>query len=385
MDETGDILLDPEPEPGPAPATPASRAGSATTRSIATAGLIVTAAFAASRVLGYFRYVVIAAAVPDPAQLDAFFAAFRIPDFLFQLVAAGALSSALIPIVAGLLAANEGARAWRVVSTVTTLMLSALFILAVVVLVAAPVLVPIITPGFDDAEMALTVELTRIMVLAPLFLAGGAVATSVLNARGRFAASAVAPLVYNLAIILGAILLVPPLGVAGLAVGVVIGAMAHLLVQVPNVRRIGARIVPHVDLGEPQARRALLLMVPRALGLGATQVVFLVMTSLASTLGLGRDRRVQLRVRHAPDPDRGHRRAAGRRPAAVPVTRGVAGRHGGIPTAPGPRPAAPGVRDGRHLGARVRPGGRRHPPPVRLQRRHGGRAPGHRAPRCPRS
>ena len=285
MDETSDSLLDPEPDP--TPRTPASRAGSATTRSIAHAGMIVTAAFAASRVLGYFRYVVIAAAVPDPAQLDAFFAAFRIPDFLFQLVAAGALSSALIPVIAGLLAVDEEARAWRAVSTVTTLMLSVLAVLALVVLVAAPVLVPIITPGFDDAEMALTVELTRIMVLSPLFLAGGAVATSVLNARGRFAASAVAPLVYNLAIILGAILLVPFLGVAGLAVGVVIGAVGHLLVQVPNVRRIGARIVPHVDLGDSNARRALLLMGPRALGLGATQVVFLVMTSLASMLASG--------------------------------------------------------------------------------------------------
>ena len=80
-------------------------------------------------------------------QLDAFFAAFRIPDFLFQLVAAGALSSALIPVVAALLAADEEARAWRVVSTVTTLMLSVLFVLAVVVLVAAPVLVADHHPG----------------------------------------------------------------------------------------------------------------------------------------------------------------------------------------------------------------------------------------------
>ena len=100
-----------------------------------------------SRVLGYLRYVVIAAAVPDPAQLDSFFAAFRIPDFLFQLVAAGALSSALIPVIAGLFATERGARAWRVVSTVTTLMLSALLVLAGVVLLFAPALVALITPG----------------------------------------------------------------------------------------------------------------------------------------------------------------------------------------------------------------------------------------------
>ena len=259
----------------------------ATTRTLARAGIIVTIAFAISRVLGYLRYVVIAAAVPDPSQLDSFFAAFRIPDFLFQLVAAGALSSAMIPVVAGLFATDEDARAWRVVSTVTTLMLSALMVLALLVLVFAPALVPIITPGFDDAQLAQTVELTRVMVLAPLFLAAGAVATSVLNAKGRFGAAALAPIVYNVAIIVGALLFVPPFGVVGLAIGVVLGALGHLLVQLPVMRRVGARITPRVDLGDADARKTLVLMAPRALGLGAVQVVFLVMTSLASTLATG--------------------------------------------------------------------------------------------------
>jgi putative peptidoglycan lipid II flippase len=259
----------------------------ATTRTLARAGIIVTVAFAISRILGYLRYVVIAAAVPDPSQLDSFFAAFRIPDFLFQLVAAGALSSAMIPVVAGLFAKDEDAHAWRVVSTVTTLMLSALAVLALLVLVFAPVLVPIITPGFNEAQLAQTVELTRVMVLSPLFLAAGAVATSVLNAKGRFGAAALAPIIYNVAIIVGALLFVPPFGVVGLAIGVVLGALGHLLVQLPVMRGIGARITPRVELGDADARKTLVLMAPRALGLGAVQVVFLVMTSLASTLATG--------------------------------------------------------------------------------------------------
>lgn len=278
MDETAAA-----PAAGRAGTGPGTGAG----RTIARAGLIVTASFALSRVLGYLRYVVMAAVVPDERQLDAFFAAFRIPDFLFQLVAAGALSSALIPVVAGLLATDDEARAWRVVSTVTTLMLGALAVLCAVVLVAAPVLVPLVTPGFDEAQTARTVELTRVMLLSPLFLAGGAVATSVLNARGRFGAASLAPLVYNLAIIAGAFLLVPPLGVLGLAVAVAAGAAGHLLVQLPAVRRAGARFRPPGDPSDPQARRALALMAPRALGLGGTQLVFLVMTSLASLIGSG--------------------------------------------------------------------------------------------------
>ena len=277
------------PDPAADGVTPEdpTRPGSTRTRALARAGITVTALFLASRILGYLRYVVIANAVPDPSQLDSFFAAFRIPDFLFQLVAAGALSSALIPVIAGLFATEQEARAWRVVSTVTTLMLSALLVLAAVVLLFAPQLVAFITPGFDPDELALTTELTRIMVLSPLFLAAGAVATSALNARGRFGAAAVAPLVYNIAIIGGAIVLVPLFGIYGLAVSVVLGAAGHVLVQLPSLARIGARIRPRLELGDAEARKALLLMAPRALGLGATQVVFLVMTGLASTLAEG--------------------------------------------------------------------------------------------------
>ena len=283
MDETSDSLLDPEPDLGPTARV--ARAGSPTTRALARAGLIVTGLFLLSRILGYVRTVAIASSVPHIAQLSPFFAAFRIPDFLFQLVAAGALSSALIPVISGLFATDEEARAWRVVSTVTTLMLSALLVLAAIVLVFAPQLVAFIAPGFDAAQLAETTQLTRIMVLSPMFLAGGAVATSALNSRGRFAAAGMAPLVYNLAIILGAVVLVPIFGIPGLAYGVVLGAAGHLLVQVPSLVRIRARIRPRVDLGDAQARLALVLMAPRAFALGATQVVFLVMTSLATTLG----------------------------------------------------------------------------------------------------
>ena len=256
-------------------------------RTLARAGLIVSAAFLVSRVLGWLRLVVIANAVDDPSQLDAFFAAFRIPDLLFQLVAAGALSSALIPVISGVIASDGFERAWRVVSTVTNLMLGALLVLAVVVLVFADRLVPLYTSGFDAPTMARTVELTRIMVLSPIFLALGSVATSVLNAQGRFAAAATAPIVYNLAIIGAAVLLTPTMGVTGLAIGVAAGSLAHLLVQLAPLRSIGFRYEPRVDTADPAARTALALMGPRAVGLGASQITFVVVTSLATTVGVG--------------------------------------------------------------------------------------------------
>jgi putative peptidoglycan lipid II flippase len=254
--------------------------------SLARAGLIVSSAFLVSRVLGYVRVVVIANAF-RPADLDAFFAAFRIPDLIFQLVAAGALSSALIPIVSALFTTNELPRAWRVVSTVINLMLIGLVVLAVGLFILAPVIVPIITPGFEGPKLDRTIELTRIMLMSPIFLAMGAVATSVLNAGGRFAASAIAPVVYNLAIIGGALILGPRFGVEGLALSVVVGSMGHLLVQLRPLARMGFRYDARIEGEDPQARKALLLMAPRAIGLGVTQITFIVVTALASLLGDG--------------------------------------------------------------------------------------------------
>jgi putative peptidoglycan lipid II flippase len=274
-------------EDAPLAADAAQRAGSSSTRALAAAGLIVTVASLGSRILGFVRYIVIARAVPDLASLDAFNAAFRVPDFLFQLVAAGALASALVPVIAGLFATGQTSRAWRVVSTITTMIMSALVVLGLLAELFAPQLVAFIAPGFSGSQLDLTIQLTRIMLLSPLFMAGGAVASAVLNSRGRFAAASVAPLVYNLGIIAGAVFLVPVMGVGGLAVGVVVGAAGHLLVQVPGLRSVGARIRPLAELSDTATRKAIVLMGPRAVGLGATQIVFLVMTSLATQLPEG--------------------------------------------------------------------------------------------------
>ncbi len=257
------------------------------TGTLARAGLVVSVAVFVSRLLGWLRTVVISTTFGAGPDLDAYFAAFRVPDLIFQLVAAGALGTALVPVLSGLLAHDEDARAWHVVSVVGNLMMLALVVLVGVFEVAAPVIVPLITPGFSAPQLELTVELTRVMLLSPLFLAAGSVASSALNARGRFGAAAAGAALYNLAIIAAAIVLAPVIGVRALAVGVVVGALLTLLVQVPQLVRGGMRYEPTLRLRDPAAREALLLMAPRAFGLGVTQITFLVNTSLATTLGAG--------------------------------------------------------------------------------------------------
>lgn len=222
-------------------------------------------------------------ASPD---LDAWFAAFRIPDAIFQLVAAGALSSALVPMATSLLAGGEVPRAWRLVSSVANLLLLVLVALAVAAGIWAPELLRAVTPGFDAARLEQAVGLTRLMLAAPIFLALGAVATSTLNSLGLFTASALAPIAYNLGIIAGAVFLAPSLGVTGLALGVVVGAAGHVAIQLPQLRR-RVRYSPTIELRDPAVRHTLALLAPRAVGLGAVQAVFLVNTMLASRLGEG--------------------------------------------------------------------------------------------------
>jgi putative peptidoglycan lipid II flippase len=274
----------------PQPAAPDLAAATAARlggRAIALAGLVVVGGVVLSRILGWARVAVFAAKFgSQSSDLDAFLAAFRIPDLLFQLVAAGALGSALVPVASGLLANGEADRARRVVSTVANLMMAALLPLAVVVWVLAPALVPAVAPIHEASKTSLEVDLTRWMLLSPVLLALAATMTAGLNAAGIFGAPALAPNVYNAVIIACALLLTPVMGIYALAAGVILGAAGHVACQAPAVARSGL-YRPVLDTADPAVRETLLLMAPRALGLGATQIVFLVNTFFAVQLASG--------------------------------------------------------------------------------------------------
>ncbi|HEX5040890.1 MAG TPA: murein biosynthesis integral membrane protein MurJ [Candidatus Limnocylindria bacterium] len=256
-------------------------------RVLVTASLILTIAALASRLLGWVRLLVIGSQFGASRELDAYFAAFRIPDAIFQLVVAGALSAALIPVFAGYRARGEDREAWVLASSVINLVLIALAVLSLLMAIFAPVLVPIVAPGFDAPTTELTIRMTRIMLLSPVLIGMGAVVTGILNSYQQFSVPAVAPLLYNFAIILAAIFLAPIIGVEGLAVGVAIGSLAHLAVQLPSLAKVGQRYDLTIGLGHPGVRRVAWLMGPRTLGLAAGQLNFIVSTILASGLPEG--------------------------------------------------------------------------------------------------
>ena len=261
------------------------RRGAADKAQIARAAGLVMVLFVISRALGLLREMVISHQFGTSGDLDAYLAAFRLPDILFQLVAGGALASAFIPTFASYLAQDDRQGAWRLSSAVINLVLILTTLLAVLAALLAPWLMgTIIAPGFDPAQQALAVGLMRIMLITPVVFGVSGVVMGILNAQQHFLLPALAPIVYNLGIILGAILLAPSMGVMGMALGVVVGALGHLLIQVPGLVRCRLRYMPTLGLHNRGVHEVGRLMLPRVLGLAAVQLNFLVNTILASGL-----------------------------------------------------------------------------------------------------
>jgi putative peptidoglycan lipid II flippase len=257
-------------------------------RQIARAASIVMVAFTLSRILGLVRQMVIAGQFGTGAEMDAYQAAFRLPDILFQLMAGGALGSAFIPTFTGYLARGDRAGGWRLASAIVNLLLVILTLTAALAALGAPWLVAhVVAPGFDAETSALTARLMRVMLISSVIFGVSGVLMGALNAHQHFLLPAIAPMLYNLSIIGGALFLASPLGIMGLAVGVVVGAALHLLVQVPGLIHFGVRYTPLLSVRDPGVREVARLMGPRVLGLAVVQLNFLVNTNLASRLGAG--------------------------------------------------------------------------------------------------
>ena len=185
---------------------------------------------------------------------------------MFQLVAAGR-SSALIPVISSVIATDGHQRAWRIVSTVTNLDADRAGRARGHRLRRCRPRCARVHAGFDPDTLALTIQLTRIMVWTDL-PRSRCRRDECPQCAGTFAARRARPSIYNIVIIAATLTLAPSIGAVGLAIGVVVGSLGHLLVQLPALRRIGFRYQPLIDLRDAAARQALLLMAPRAIGLG---------------------------------------------------------------------------------------------------------------------
>jgi putative peptidoglycan lipid II flippase len=266
-------------------------------RSLAQAAALVGAAYVLSNLAGFVQRVIVASRFGTGQELDAFNAALRVPDLLFNVLAGGALASAFIPIFTGHLTNNQQPLAWALARRVAVIVFAVMSAIALVAIVLAePITRVLIAPGFSDAQVALTASLMRIMLVSTVIFGVSGLLMGVLQSNGAFLAPAIAPALYNLGIILGAVLL-SNLGIFGPAIGVVIGALLHLSVQVPTLRQlvIGKWVTTEAQAQSPitnyqlrsDARQILLLMLPRVIGLAAVQINLIVNTRLASRMDAG--------------------------------------------------------------------------------------------------
>jgi putative peptidoglycan lipid II flippase len=247
-----------------------------------------------SRLLGLVREQIFAALFGGGAAMDAFTAAFRIPNLLRDLFAEGALSMAFVTTFSKTIARGGDEDAWRLANKVATMTALVLGLLCVLGMVFSAQLVALLAPGFDPDKAALTAHLTRIMFPFILLVSLAALVMGMLNAKNRFGAPAMASSFFNIGSIVGGVgfgfWIDPhfgPRALIGLAFATVIGGGLQLAVQLPTLARLGYRFRPDIHWRDPGVRAILLLMGPAVIAASTTQVNVMVNSIFASTLGDG--------------------------------------------------------------------------------------------------
>jgi len=256
---------------------------------IARATGTVMVAFIISNLVGLVRGMVVTDAFGTSADLDSFNAANRIAELLFNLVAGGALGSAFIPSFTGFLTRKDREGAWRLASGVINLVFLALILISVVAWIFAPQIVRdglfLLVPDANPIQETLTISLLRTMLPSVVIFGISGLVMGILNAHQVFLIPAIAPAMYSLGMILGTLLLPDAWGVKRLAIGVVAGALMHLLVQLPRLFKLKNRAYHlYFGLRDKAVLEVFKLMGPRMLGVAVVQINFIVNTIIA--LGL---------------------------------------------------------------------------------------------------
>lgn len=253
------------------------------------ATIIVMATLFLSRVLGLVREMIITNVFGSGIETDAFFAAFSIPDMMFDLLIAGALSAGFMPVFTSYLANDDEDGAWEAANTFITVFVLFIIGFNIVGEIFTRYLVPLVAVGVLDnkAKYELTVSLTRIMLPAVTFTVTAGLTRGILNSYKRFIVPAFGPVVYNVGMILGAILLGRKFKIYGMAYGVIAGAALNLMIQVPEFLRVSGRFKFALNVHNEGYKRMLRLMGPSIIGLAIVRINLLVNQNIASVLSDG--------------------------------------------------------------------------------------------------
>lgn len=257
-------------------------------RSLVGAATLVGSLSLVSRLIGFVRDRILLGHFGAGDVLDAYYAAFKVPDLLFSLLVVGSLSAGFIPFfTAHYNRTFQQGKAWDFLNNVLNIIAVSMLAISGVLFFFTPQIAELVAPGFDPVKQALVADYTRVMLLAQCLLAVSAMFGGALQSMKRFLLFSLAPIFYNVGIIAGAVWLTPWLGNIGLAWGVVLGAFLHLCVQLYGVLHAGYRYAWRFDVNDAETRGMVKLTGPRIVGIGVTQLNFVLLTILASTLTAG--------------------------------------------------------------------------------------------------
>ncbi|NMB92280.1 MAG: murein biosynthesis integral membrane protein MurJ [Parcubacteria group bacterium] len=251
------------------------------------AGLLMSVLTFLGSILGLLRNALLASRFGASHSLDVYYASFRLPDLIYNIFIIGAISAAFIPLFNEYLTKDKD-KSWQFSSLIMTTIGVLMTIFGLVIISLARPLLTRLLIGFDQENIEMAVLLTRIMMIQPLFLGISSVVSGILRSFRLFFISALAPLVYNLGIIIGIIFLVPLFGLKGLAYGVVFGAFLHLFIQVPALWRLGYHL-QKFQLSEfvTGFKKLIVLMTTRASGIILSQLFLVGVTSISTLLRAG--------------------------------------------------------------------------------------------------
>jgi putative peptidoglycan lipid II flippase len=220
-------------------------------------------------------------------DLDTYYAAFRIPDMIYNLLVLGVISAAFIPIFTQYKKANDEKNAWEFSSSMLHLIFLVILLISVLVYMFAPFVVHLIAGGFSQEQMDMTAKLMRIMLISPILFSITSIIISLQDSFKTFLFRSIGPLFYNIGIIAGIVFFGAKFGVVGVTWGVIIGAALQLIVQLPVLKTIGYKHVWMLGYKRKDVQKALKLTIPRILGLSLTQLTLLVSTFIGSFLMTG--------------------------------------------------------------------------------------------------
>lgn len=263
---------------------------------VSAAAIVLAITGLVSNILGLFRERLIAGHFGASHETDIFYASFKIPDLIFNLLILGAVSSVFIPIFIEKMTKEKKEDAQKFANSFLNFMLLSALVFCVIVFILAPKLVPLLLPGFFDQKIetdfdvySTTVNMIRIMLLSPIFFAISGIFSGILNSHKRFITYSLVPIVYNISIILSMIFLVDKVSpsIYAPAIGAAAGSFMTVLIQLPSTFRTGYRWRPIIDFREGEIARIFKMMIPRTLTIGTSQINLVVDTIVLSFLAAG--------------------------------------------------------------------------------------------------